>query len=160
MSNYLALADFKNAWMFNRNDVGVSGDDKALIKPMTEFRATQLWKQLISKQVDHPDFFKKGDWPFNVTNWQESGDWEALFDSEHASLPEQILEHLDWDENTVVYYCVDQKTVIETQWAVFKRCWKAFLFMDDGSLLVGKKRQQAVQFLSNGTFQIGVRSAL
>jgi hypothetical protein len=27
--------------------------------------------------------------------------------------------------------------------------------MDDGTILIGKKRQQAVQFFSNGIFKIG-----
>jgi hypothetical protein len=48
--------------------------------------------------------------------------------------------------------------VIETTWDVFKRTWKNFLFMDDGPLLIGKKRDQVVQFMSNGTYRIGDKS--
>lgn len=153
--NYLPLAEFKKAWIFRRQDLPISEQDAALIKPMTEQRATTLWKSSISKQVDHPDFFRKGDWPFAITTWQEQGEWEAVWESDEMALPELILEHLEWDDQTVVYYCNDQQSVIETTWAVFKRCWKNFLFMDDGALLIGKKRKQVVQFFSNGSFQIG-----
>ncbi|WP_306556766.1 DUF2947 family protein [Colwellia sp. M166] len=70
-------------------------------------------------------------------------------------LPEQILAHLAWDNNTVVYYCSARDNVIETTWAVFKRCWKNFLFMDDGAILIAKKRKETAQFLSTGYFKVG-----
>ena len=85
------------------------------------------------------------------------GKLERIWDSEEASLPQGILEHLHWDQNTVVYYCSTHQNVIETTWAVFKRCWKNFLFMDDGVILIGKKRKDAVQFLSNGQFKLGTK---
>ncbi|GLP95683.1 DUF2947 domain-containing protein [Paraferrimonas sedimenticola] len=158
MSPYIALTEFKNAWMFRREDLPVSDNDAEAIRPMTEPRAAQLWKQAVSTQVDHPDFFKKGDWAFAVETWGESGDWESVWDSDQTQLPEELIAHLDWDDNTLVYYCVDQRTVLETRWGVFKRTWKCFLFMDDGALLVGKKRNQVVQFLSNGSYRLGDKS--
>jgi hypothetical protein len=42
---------------------------------------------------------------------------------------------------------------------VFQRCWKNFLFLDDGTLLIGKKREQVVQFMSNGSFRLGTKRA-
>ncbi len=155
--NYTPLEQHKKAWIFKRSDLPISDEDKAEIKPMSEARASQLWKQMISKQVDHPDFFRKGDWAFSVDTWIEQGNWESVWDSEQEELPEEILAHLDWDDQTVVYYCSDQRNVIETRWSVFKRCWKNFLFMDDGVLLIGKKRKEAVQFMSNGSYQMGNR---
>ena len=155
--NYIPLAEFEKAWIFNRNDLPISDEDKALIKPMTAQRAATLWTTSISKQADHPDFFKKGDWPFSVNSWTEQGEWEPQWDSEEMALPEPIAVHLDWDRDTVVYYCNSQTKVIETTWAVFQRCWKNFLFMDDGALLIGKRRNQAAQFFSNGCFQLGNR---
>ncbi|WP_163933412.1 DUF2947 domain-containing protein [Paraferrimonas sp. SM1919] len=153
--NYIALEDYKKAWIFRHQELPISEDDKAQIKPMSATRSTQLWKERISKQSDHPDFFKKGDWAFEIETWQEQGEWESIFDSADTALPELILESIEWQDNTVVYYCCDQNNVIESNWGVFKRCWKNFLFMDDGVLLIAKKRNEVVQFLSNGSFQIG-----
>lgn len=153
--NYIPLSQFDKAWIFNRQDLPVSDTDKARIKPMTAQRAATLWTSSISKQVDHPDFFKKGDWPFAVGNWIAQGEWEPVWDSEEMTLPEGITEHLDWDKDTVVYYCNSKNRIIETTWEVFQRTWKNFLFMDDGVLLIGKRRKQAVQFFSNGAFQLG-----
>lgn len=153
--NYIALDELKNAWIFKHNSLPISEDDKTKIKPMSPNRAKVLWDTNISKQVDHPDFFKKGDWPEDNGAWQESGKWENVWDSDDMALPELILSTLNWDNNTVVYYCSARQHVIETTWAVFKRCWKNFLFMDDGPILIGKKRKEAVQFLSTGYFKLG-----
>jgi len=153
--NYVPLETLKNAWIFKHKSLPISAKNLEKIKPMATQRAQTLWDNFISKQVDHPDFFKKGDWAFNGNTWQDQGKWEALWDSDNEALPELILESLTWDNNTVVYFCSARNTIIETTWAVFKTCWKNFLFMDDGPLLIGKKRAEVVQFNSNGLFKIG-----
>jgi len=155
--NYLPLDSLKNAWIFKHKSLPIIETDLTRIKPMSVERANIVWDTFISRQVDHPDFFKKGDWPSDKNNWLEQGKWEGLWDSSEEGLPELIEKHLDWDQNTVVYYCSSRDNVIETSWLVFRRCWKNFLFMDDGPILLGKKRQQAVQFTSNGYFQIGLK---
>lgn len=153
--NYIPLSEHKKAWIFRRADLPISEADAQCINPMTSTRANTLWQEMISRQSDHPDFFRKGDWAFSMDTWQETGDWETTWDSDAAELPEPILEHLQWEANTIVYYCNDQNSVIETTWAVFQRCWKNFLFLDDGALLIGKRRNEVVQFLSNGTYRLG-----
>ena len=153
--NYTTVDELKNAWIFKHKSLPISDNDKAKIKPMTANRAKVLWDSNISKQVDHPDFFKKGDWAENGSSWLDNGKWETIWDGDDGQLPEAILQHLNWDNNTVVYYCSSRSNVIETTWAVFKRCWKNFLFMDDGPILIAKKRKEAVQFLSTGYFKVG-----
>lgn len=156
--SYTSIEDLKNAWIFRHKSLPVESSDLDKIKPMAASRAIQVWDTFISNQVDHPDFFKVGDWPFDKNNWVESGKWEGLWDSNEPDLPELILEHINWDANTVVYFCSSREKVIETTWVVFKRCWKNFLFMDDGTLLIGKKRKEAVQFTSNGLFKVGSKA--
>lgn len=153
--NHIPLEQLKNAWIFKHKSLPISDVDLSKIKPMTKERANVLWDAFISRQVDHPDFFKKGDWPFDQSNWQDQGKWEGIWDSNEESLPELIAASITWDNNTVVYYCSNRDNVIETTWAVFKRCWKNFLFMDDGCILIGKKRKESVQFNSNGSFKVG-----
>ena len=153
--NYIDLDDFKYAWVFRHQSMPLAQNIKNLIKPMSPTRANNVWDAFISKQVDHPDFFKKGDWPANNATWTDSGEWEPTWESEAPDLPENITEHLHWDNNTTVYYCINRNLVIETTWINFQRSWKNFLFIDDGTILIGKKRQQAVQFTSDGQFKLG-----
>lgn len=154
--SYIAIEQLKNAWIFKHKSLPINENDLNKIKPMTEARANIVWDTFISKQVDHPDFFKKGDWPFDQSSWLEQGKWETIWDSEDTDLPALILEHLNWDNNTVVYFCSARNKVIETTWLIFKRCWKNFLFIDDGPLLIGKKRKEVVQFNANGLFKTGI----
>lgn len=151
----MTLDDLKNAWVFKHKSLPIAEKDRAKIKPMVKDRAKVLWDSNISKEVDHPDFFSNKDWPGNEASWSGSGIWEGTWNSDHDDLPEEILTHLDWQDNTTVYFCCNRLYVIETTWAVFKRCWKNFLFMDDGSILIGKKRNEAVQFLSTGYYKLG-----
>jgi hypothetical protein len=157
--SYTPLEQLKNAWIFKHKSLPISEKDLSKIKPMIKDRANVLWDTFISRQVDHPDFFKKGDWPFDQSNWQDQGKWEGIWDSNEENLPELITVSILWDNNTVVYYCSNRENVIETTWAVFKRCWKNFLFMDDGCILIGKKRKESVQFNSNGSFKVGIKPA-
>lgn len=153
--NYLPLDQLKNAWIFKHKSLLIAESDLTKIRPMIPTRANVLWDAFISKQVDHPDFFKKGDWAFDQKNWSEQGKWEGIWDSNDSDLPPLIMENISWDNNTVIYYCSNRDNIIETTWAVFKRCWKNFLFMDDGTILIAKKRNEAVQFQSNGNFKVG-----
>jgi hypothetical protein len=157
--SYTSLEQLKNAWIFKHKSLPINETDLTKIKPMVKDRANVLWDTFISRQVDHPDFFKKGDWPFDQSNWQDQGKWEGIWDSNEENLPELITISILWDNNTVVYYCSNRENVIETTWAVFKRCWKNFLFMDDGCILIGKKRKESVQFNSNGSFKVGIKPA-
>ncbi len=156
--NYLPLEQFKSSWVFRHKSLPLDDKSQTLIKPMTEQRSMVLWDSFISKTADHPDFFKQGDWPTNKSVWLDNGKWEGIWESNDEALPSAITEIIQWDENTTVYYCINRKQVIETTWSNFKKCWKNFLFIDDGTLLIGKKRQEAVQFYSNGQFKVGKKS--
>ncbi len=41
-------------------------------------------------------FQKKGDWPFDKSNWVEQGKWEGIWDSNDKNLPELINSHINW----------------------------------------------------------------
>ena len=153
--NYIPLEQYKQAWVFRHKDLPITPEDLALIKPMTEARAANVWCTFISNENDHPDFFTDKDWPGQKGSWSQSVDWEKAWENEDIHLPAELLAHLDWDNNTVVYFCLSRGNVIETRWDVFKRCWQNFLFMSDGVILLGKKRQQVAQFMATGQVKLG-----
>ncbi|WP_366931801.1 DUF2947 family protein [Moritella sp.] len=80
--------------------------------------------------------------------------------SSHDSheLPEEVLAHLTWDDNSKVYFCYERFNMIETNWGTFKRNWKNFLFYDDGALLISAKRKETLSFKENGSVLIGTRA--
>lgn len=155
--SYIPLTEYSKAWIFRHKDLPVAADDLALIKPMSPHRASQLWQTQISTQSEHYSEFHKGDWAYDTTTWLESADWQKRWESDENDLPELLATHLQWEDNTVVYFCYESDHVIETTWHLFKKYWKNFLFMDDGPILVARKRKQVAQFFDNGQVQIGLK---
>ena len=153
--NYISLDDYKKAWVFRHKDIPVSDIDAANIKHMTSERAAVLWTTMVSREHDHPDFFDKTDWCAQEQNFSQEINWEDAWESEEPQFPDAILNHLDWQANTTVYFCMARDNIIETTFDVFKRNWQNFMFLADGSLLIGKKRSTMVQFLESGIAKLG-----
>ncbi len=155
--SYIPFEEYSRRWIFNHKDLPVAPEDKAQIKPMTAERSLQLWRAQVSdKSLDH-SFFQKDDWAGNSKSWLEQEDWQKAWERAGNELPELLEQHFQWEDNTVVYFCYDSENVIETTWGVYCRCWKNFLFFDDGPLLIGKKRKQVAQFFDNGQVRIGLK---
>jgi hypothetical protein len=153
--NYISLDEFKKAWVFRHKDLVIEEADLDLIKPMTAARSAVLWTTMISREKDHPDFFDSGQWPGQSQTWLEEINWEKAWEQGNASLPDTILEFLGWEDNTTVYFCMSKNSVIETSFFIFKKYWQNFMFLADGCVLVGKKRDSVIQFLETGTAKLG-----
>lgn len=157
--NYIALESYSRKWIFNHNSLPIDAADLTKIKPFSKARSGQLWSQLISSQCNFTDQFSKGDWVHNQNNWPTQADWQQAWDDDDITdLPPEVLQYLDWDENSKVYFCYEKFNIIETNWGTFKRHWKNFLFYDDGALLISAKRKEALSFQQNGTVLIGTRT--
>ena len=155
--NYIPLEQYKQSWIFRHREMPVAATDLDNIKPLADDSAQQFWRQHLSKEATHASHFLNDDWPARNGIWQESGEWQAIWESDDNQLPELIAQHCQWDNNTVVYFCYDMHNVIQTSWQLFKQYWKNFLFYDDSVFLLGKKRDQVVRFESDGHFEIGHR---
>ncbi|MGF1680058.1 DUF2947 domain-containing protein [Photobacterium minamisatsumaniensis] len=155
--NYVELDSYSRKWIFTHASMPVEATDLALIKPFTQARSAQIWRDHISAHSPDADHFEKGDWAFDSKIWSEAHDWQDAWDSDEPELPEELLEFLEWEDNTTVFFCYEKYNVIETKWNVFKRNWKNFLFFDDGPILLGRKKKQAVWFSSKGTFKCALR---
>ncbi|RRJ82654.1 DUF2947 domain-containing protein [Aestuariirhabdus litorea] len=151
------LDHYRKAWVFRHREMPVQEAELQQITPLGEARSLQLWQQHVSRQSQHPEQFGGDDWAAAAQTWQEEGQWQERWESDQADLPEELLEALDWADNTVVYFCYHSRDVIETNWGVFRRHWKNFLFFDEGPLLLGKRRAQVVQFHEDGRYSLGVR---
>lgn len=153
--SYIPMEDYPKAWIFRHKELLVSEEDLAQIKPLTTQRARDVWRHYVSEESTDVEHFDAADWPARSDTWLDSCEWESVWDSAEADLPLVIAEHIQWEGNTTIYFCYNSGDVIETNWSVFKRHWKNFLFYDEGPLLIGKKRKQVAQFKSDGIALIG-----
>ncbi|OAN13738.1 hypothetical protein A3K86_14345 [Photobacterium jeanii] len=155
--HYVDLDSYSRKWIFTHASMPVEENDLAQIRPFTQARSSQLWGEHISRQSPDADHFEKGDWAAEKKMWSEPVEWQQAWDEDEPALPQEILDFIDWEDNTTVYFCYEKYNLIETKWGVFKRNWKNFLFFDDGPILMGKKKTQVIWFQSNGNCTLGHR---
>ncbi len=159
--NYLPLDQYPRKWIFSHASMPVPEADLANIRPLTQARSAQIWNETISRQSSDADHFDQSDWPRQSQTWQAlSVDWQTAWESDEVALPEDVLAFCEWEENTTVYFCYGKYNLIETQWGVFCRHWKNFLFFDDQPFLIGRKRTQTLWFQPDGHCLLGTRPAL
>ena len=155
--SYLPLDEYQRKWIFTHQSMPVPEAELEAIKPMSQARASQLWKENISAQSPDADRLSSSDWPMNESNWKETVDWMAAWESDEEPLPESVIEFIDWQDDVTVYFCYEKYNVIETKWSTFKKHWKNFLFYDDGPILIGRRRSEALWFDSEGNVKLGHR---
>jgi hypothetical protein len=155
--SYLSMDLYPKKWIFTHPSMPVPEGDLAQIKPMTPLRSAQFWKDNISAQSPDSDRFGSDDWAHNKKNWVSDVRWMSEWESDDSDLPPEVLAHIDWQDDVTVYFCYEKYHVIETKWSLFKRHWKNFLFYDDGPILIGRRREQALWFNSTGQVKLGRR---
>ncbi|USD66443.1 DUF2947 domain-containing protein [Vibrio sp. SCSIO 43136] len=155
--SYMSLDEYSRKWIFTHQSMPVSEQELEAIKPMTQARSAQLWKENISQQSPDAERMSNQDWPMKTSNWLHEVEWMPEWDADENDMPAEVLEHIDWQDDVTVYFCYEKYNVIETKWSVFKNNWKNFLFFDDGPILIARRRKQALWFNGNGTVKIGNR---
>ncbi len=156
MSQYRSLSLSGKEWVFKREEPFVSADDREQIKLLGEVAGANIWRDYVSDSFLYPDLFSGDVWVKN--NIVEACEWEQAWESDEDGVPDMMLSHLEnWGDDTRVYFCCHADLVLETTWVVFKRAWKAFLFLESDAVLVGKKKKQAIQFCEDGRLTLLVR---
>lgn len=155
--SYININDYNRKWIFTHQSMPVDEKELEQIKPMTQARSSQLWIDNISSQSPDAERLSNQDWPTKKANWHSEVSWMNAWEDDDPSMPEEILQAIDWQDDVTVYFCYEKYNVIETKWSVFKNNWKNFLFFDDGPILIGRRRSEALWFSDNGKVKIGVR---
>ncbi|MZI93881.1 DUF2947 family protein [Vibrio sp. CAIM 722] len=153
--SYLPLDQYQRKWIFTHQSMPLPEEDLAQIKPMTAQRAAQFWKDNISAQSPDSERLSSQDWPMHNKAWGDEVDWMAEWESDDPEMPVAITQHIDWQDDVTIYFCYEKYNILETKWSVFKRHWKNFLFYDDGPILIGRRRKEALWFHSNGLVKLG-----
>ncbi|MGF1823770.1 DUF2947 domain-containing protein [Vibrio splendidus] len=156
--SYTTLDAYQRKWIFTHQSMPLPAEDLEKIKPMTQARASQFWKENVSPQSPDAERLSSQDWPSKASNWNEEISWMANWEADEPEMPEEILNFIDWQDDVTVYFCYEKYNVLETKWSVFKKHWKNFLFYDDGPILLGRRRSEALWFATNGTVKIGNRA--
>ncbi len=157
--NYQPLDGYPRKWIFTHASMPLSETLLAGIKPLTQARSSQLWREYVSAMSPDADHFESGDWAAQESTWLETCTWQNEWDGDDPELPLAVTELIQWEDNTTVYFCYEKYNVIETTWGVFKQAWKNFLFFDDGPILLGRRKKEVLWFDSEGNVKLGKKEA-
>jgi hypothetical protein len=72
---YLSLDEYQRKWIFTHQSMPVPEEELEQIKPMTQARSAQLWKENISAQSPDAERLSSQDWSMNTSNWLHEVDW-------------------------------------------------------------------------------------
>lgn len=61
--SYLSINEYPRKWIFTHASMPVDEGVLALIKPMTQARSAQFWKENISDQSPDAERLSNSDWP-------------------------------------------------------------------------------------------------
>ena len=106
--SYTELDNYSRKWIFTHASMPVTEADLKLIKPMSQVRSAQFWKENISNQSPDAERFSSHDWPTKTSSWINATDWIQQWESDNAELPPEILEHIDWQDDVTVYFCYEK----------------------------------------------------
>ncbi len=62
-----------------------------------------------------------------------------------------------WPEAAPVLFTWADTDSVEITWSVFCRCWRSFLFGDEGPFIWSLERPEAIRFMPNGVAYVGCR---
>lgn len=113
-----------------------------------------IWAQNIDRNAN--TYFHLSDSHWLVTSKTINiGKWIESYNSEK---PEKVINLLNkfvnWSNEDIVWFCINEDNIIETSWNVFKNAWIHFLYCENDCpiLIAENKGKQAIVFRSIGDF--------
>lgn len=143
--------------MFTDESMPVSASDRERIIPLGEDESRIVWKERISGAAEHPMLLSNDDKLRLFQEKREKAKWSEAWNLDSSGIPE-ALESIEWNEQSKVYFAYSSSDIILTDWSVFKRNWKCFLFEDEGPLLFSKSNEIIVSFGPDGYFTVYSKS--
>ncbi|MHA3772289.1 DUF2947 family protein [Verrucomicrobiota bacterium sgz303538] len=152
--------DPETDWCFFVPDYPVPADCLAQIRPIAEESARELWCHFIDSKARHPMMLPDDAWPARLCSSPVSAHWQADWNDETATTFNNWLNTtLPWPRELPVIFTWSSSQSVETSWEVFSRCWRNFLFDDEGSFLWSLQRTEAIVFTPCGLAHAGNRSS-
>lgn len=108
--SYTTLDEYQRKWIFTHQSMPLPAEDLEKIKPMTQARASQFWKENVSPQSPDAERLSSQDWPSKASNWNEEISWMANWEADEPEMPEEILNFIDWQDDVTVYFCYENIT--------------------------------------------------
>jgi hypothetical protein len=145
-------------WCFFVPDHPLPADCLTQIRPLAEESARELWRDFISPNARHPMLLPDDAWPSHLIPSSGFAQWQDDWNDDRATTFEAWLRiTLPWSQDTSVIFTWSSSQSVESTWEVFTRCWRSFLFDDEGPFLWSLQEPEAIGFTPRGFAHVGRR---
>ena len=162
MTNRHSLDSVRD-WNFFIKDYPVPADCLPQIRPFTEGAACVVWNKFISADArhGHPMLLPGTTWPVQLLSSPVSARWQADWHNESATDFMAWLQGIvTWPNEAPVIFTWASTDSVETTWGVFCRCWRSFMFDDEGPFVWSLQQPEVIRFMPSGVAYVGRRFSL
>jgi hypothetical protein len=146
-------------WWFFDPRTPISDDVRALVHPLEDESAGNLWSTVVSNHLKEvksrqlpPDHW--------ICNLQLIGpDWSVPWNdpSEPDTVTPFLTTKLPWKPEQAIFFVLSRKYMLKTTWHIFLTSWKHFLFDEDGPFIISLQHPEFIYFANQGLVAIGER---
>lgn len=150
-------------WPFFAKDCAVPADCLPLVRPLTEDAARAAWCEFVDSDArrSHPALLPTTSWPVQLLSSATSAHWQVDWNADAAiDFSTWMGGAVSWSQDTSVIFTWSATDAVETTWSVFRRCWRSFLFDDEGPFVWNLHHLDAIRFMPSGVAYVGHRSGV
>ena len=155
--------DSVSDWHFFVKDCPVPDDCLPLIRPFTEEAARAVWCEFIDSDArhSHPMMLTDTSWPVQLLSSSTSAHWQDDWNDDSATdFGAWLRRIVTWPDDAPVIFTWASTDSVETTWSVFCRCWRSFLFDDEGPFIWSLQQSDAIRFMPSGVAYVERRFCL
>ena len=151
--------DRERDWSFFHDAAPVPDADRARIRRLDDASSQSAWDTVVGHRIPATVAVRDG-WLSELSGsgepfvWRRA--WNAADDRWAAS---NLLPRLPWRDDASVLFIWRPTRSVRTTFDVFLRRWRAFLFDDEGPLLVSTDHPEVAWFWPTGAGRFGRRPA-
>ena len=149
--------DPERDWSFFDDAAPVPDADRARIRRLDDASSQSAWDTIVGQSIPATVVVRDG-WLSELSRsgepfeWQRA--WNAADDQWAAS---NLRPRFPWQDDVPVLFIWRPTWSVLTSFEVFVRDWRAFLFDDEGPLLVSTTHPEVAWFWPTGTGRFGRR---
>lgn len=151
--------DPERDWSFFHDAAPVPDADRARIRRLDDPSSQSAWDTVVGQRIPATVVVRDG-WLCELSRSGEPFEWHKAWNAgDNQWAASQLRPHFTWKDDTPVLFIWRPTWSVLTSFEVFVRYWRAFLFDDEGPLLVSMEHPEVAWFWPTGAGRFGQRAA-
>jgi hypothetical protein len=149
--------DPEHDWSFFQDSAPISAADRDRIRRLDDASSQSAWDAVVGQRVPVTVVLRDG-WLSELSRSGEPFEWHKSWNAgDDQWAASHLRPRLPWNDDPIVLFIWRPTWSVLTPFEVFLRHWRAFLFDDEGPLLVSTKHSEVAWFWPTGAGRLGRR---